>query len=93
MWSQSIVTPKYLCYKKEKLLRQNIFFITQPRDGNHVALSPNLKALVFPAPFFNAVGVQAPTALNAPRGCARIRTGICLLKQTRIRRARLASES
>jgi hypothetical protein len=49
MWSQSIVTPKYLCYKKEKLLRQNIFFITQPRDGNHVALSPNLKALVFPA--------------------------------------------
>ncbi len=31
--------------------------------------------------------------LNAPRGCARIRTGICLLKQTRIRRARLASES
>ena len=93
MWSQSIVTPKYLCYKKEELLRQNIFFITQPRDGNHVALSPNLKVLVFPAPFFNAVGVQAPTALNAPRGCARIRTGICLLKQTRIRRARLASES
>ena len=42
---------------------------------------------------FNAVGVQAPTALSAPRGCARIRTGICLLKQTRIRRARLASES
>jgi len=43
--------------------------------------------------FFNSVGVQAPTELNAPRGCARIRTGICLLKQTRIRRARLASES
>jgi len=40
-----------------------------------------------------SVGVQAPTVLNAPRGCARIRTGICLLKQTRIRRARLASES
>jgi len=40
-----------------------------------------------------SVGVQASTALNAPRGCARIRTGICLLKQTRIRRARLASES
>ena len=40
-----------------------------------------------------SVGVQAPTELNAPRGCARIRTGICLLKQTRIRRARLASES
>jgi len=27
---------------------------------------------------FNSVGVQAPTELNAPRGCARIRTGICL---------------
>ena len=55
MWSQSIVTPKYLCYKKEELLRQNIFFITQPRDGNHVALSPNLKALVFPAPFLTRI--------------------------------------